>query len=103
MSFSNTGDADNAIEEYRTALQLNPNNIEAHLKMGFLLYNVKGMFKEGMAHLSEAIRLDPDNPRVHHDLGMALLHQRKLETRPSPISRRLYGVCHTASASSTTP
>jgi len=92
--FFKHGDADNAIEEYRTALQLNPNNVEAHLKMGFLLYNVKGMFKEGMAHLSEAIRLDPDNPRVHHDLGMALLHQRKLDQAITHLSEALRRMPH---------
>jgi tetratricopeptide (TPR) repeat protein len=87
--FFKAGEADNAIEEYKISLRLNPNNVEAHLKMGFLLYNVKKMFKEGMAHLSEAIRLDPDNPRVHHDLGMALLHQRKLDQAITHLSEAL--------------
>jgi len=73
------GEPDNAIQEYRNSLQLNPNNVEAHLKLGFLLYNVKGMYNEGMAHLLKAAELNPDDPRVHHDLGMALLHQQKIE------------------------
>ncbi|MBA7634144.1 Tol-Pal system protein TolB [subsurface metagenome] len=87
--FFKAGDADNAMEEYRIALELNPNNVEAHLKMGFLLYNVKGKFKEGMAHYSKAIRLDPDNPRVHHDLGMALLHQEKFDQAIRHLSEAL--------------
>jgi tetratricopeptide (TPR) repeat protein len=87
--FFKAGDADNAMEEYQIALKLNPNNVTAHLKMGFILYNVKAMFKEGMAHYSTAIRLDPNNPRIHHDLGMALLHQKKLDQAITHLSEAL--------------
>jgi tetratricopeptide (TPR) repeat protein len=83
------GEPDNAIQEYRNALQLNPNNFEAHLKLGFLFYNVKGMYKEGMAHLLKAAELNPDDPRVHHDLGMALLHQQKIEQAIKHLSEAL--------------
>jgi tetratricopeptide (TPR) repeat protein len=88
-AFFRAGDAENAMEEYKIALGLNPNNVEAHLKMGFILYNVKNRFKEGMAHLSEAIRLDPNNPRIHHDLGMAFLHQEKFGQAITHLSEAL--------------
>jgi tetratricopeptide (TPR) repeat protein len=87
--FYKAGEADNAIAEYREALRLNPNNMQAHLKMGFLLYNVKGKCEEGMAHLEKAIKLDPDNALVHHDLGMALLHQRKFDQAVNHLSEAL--------------
>lgn len=87
--FYKHGEPDNAIEEYNNALELNPNNVEAHQKLGFLFYNVKGMYKEGMAYLSKAIRLDPGNPRAHHDLGMALLHQREFDQAISHLSQAL--------------
>ncbi len=87
--FYKHGEPDNAIEEYTNALELNPNNVEAHQKLGFLFYNVKGMYKEGIAHLSKAIQLDPGNPRAHHDLGMALLHQRKFDQAISHLSEAL--------------
>jgi len=83
------GEPDNAIQEYRNALRLNPNNFEAHLKLGFLFYNVKGMYNEGMAHLLKAAELNPDDPRVHHDLGMALLHQQKIEQAIKHLSEAL--------------
>ena len=76
-AFFKAGDTDNAIQEYRRALELNSNNTEAHLKLGFLMYNVKKMHEEGMTHYNKAIQLDPSDPRIHHDLGMALLHQRQ--------------------------
>jgi len=87
--FYKHGEPDSAIEEYNNALELNPNNVEAHQKLGFLFYNVKGMYKEGIAHLSKAIQLDPGNPRAHHDLGMALLHQREFDQAISHLSEAL--------------
>ncbi len=77
--FYRHGQADNAIAEYEQALQLNPDNVEAHQKLGFLLYHVKGASEEGMAHLLKTLELDPPNPRAHYDLGMALLHQQKID------------------------
>jgi tetratricopeptide (TPR) repeat protein len=87
--FWRAGEADNAIEEYKNALELNPDNATAHLKIGYLLYNVKGMYEEGMAHLSEAMRLSPGDPRIHHDLGMALLHQGEYEQAVKYLSMAL--------------
>ncbi len=77
--FYRQGDADNAIAEYNNALKLNPDNVEAHQKLGFLLYNVRNAPQEGMAHLRRTLELDPHNPRAHYDLGMALLYQQKIE------------------------
>jgi len=87
--FFRAGDTDNAIQEYKNALELNPNNAEAHIKLGFLFYNVKGMHKEGMAHYYKAIQLNPGDPRIHHDLGMALLHQRKFDEAVKYLSEAL--------------
>jgi len=83
------GEPDNAIKEYEKAIELNPNNFEAHLKLGFLFYNVKGMHTEGMTHLLKAMEINPDDPRVHHDLGMALLHQQKVEQAIKHLSEAL--------------
>jgi tetratricopeptide (TPR) repeat protein len=77
--FYRHGDADNAILKYNQALELNPDNVEAHQKLGFLLYNVKGQAREGMDHLLKTLALDSHNPRAHYDLGMALLHQQKIQ------------------------
>jgi tetratricopeptide (TPR) repeat protein len=77
--FYRHGDADNAIAQYNKALELNPGSVEAHQKLGFLLYHVKDQPQEGMAHLRQTLALDPHNPRAHYDLGMALLHQRKID------------------------
>jgi tetratricopeptide (TPR) repeat protein len=77
--FFKAGDTDNAIKEYRKALKLNPNNTEAHRKLGFLFYNVKHFYKEGIEHYNKAYQLNPNDPRIVHDLGMVFLHQKKLD------------------------
>ena len=88
-AFFKAGDEDNAIQEYRKALELNPNNAEAHLKLGFLFYNVKQMHKEGTEHYYKAFQLNPNDPRILHDLGMVLLHQRKLDEAIEYLSEAL--------------
>jgi tetratricopeptide (TPR) repeat protein len=88
-AFFRRGEQDNAIAEYKEALRINPNNVRAHLKMGFLLCNVKGNVEEGMAHLTRALELDPDNAFAHHDLGMALLTQKRFEQAIKHLSQAL--------------
>jgi len=87
--FYRQGDADRAIAEYDQALRLNPDNVEAHQRLGFLLYNVKNRPQEGMAHLLRTLELDPHNPRAHHDLGMALLYQQKTDEAARHLAEAL--------------
>jgi len=90
--FFKAGDTDNAIQEYRRALELNPNNAEAHLRLGFLMYNAKRMYEEGMEQYNQALKANPNDPRIHHDLGMALLHQRQFDKAIEHLSVALQGM-----------
>ncbi len=90
--FFKAGDTDNAIQEYSRALELNPNNAEAHLRLGFLMYNARKMYKEGMEHYNQALKANPSDPRIHHDLGMALLHQRQFDQAIKHLSEALRGM-----------
>ena len=87
--FYKAGEPDNAIAEYREALRLNPDNVQANQKIGFLLYNVKAKTEEGMKHLNKALELDPDNALVHHDLGMAMLHRGEFDRAADHLSQAL--------------
>ncbi|HUS90333.1 MAG TPA: tetratricopeptide repeat protein [Phycisphaerae bacterium] len=73
------GDTDNALREYERAVKLNPGNVEAHRRMGFLLYHVKARRAEGMAHITEALRLEPADGPANYEMGMALMHQRQFD------------------------
>ncbi len=90
--FFKQGDADHAIAEYQKAIELNPDNATAHLKLGFLFYQVKDRYDEGMAHLLRAVQLDPKDPRAQYDLGMAYLHQAKLGEATRLIQEALKGM-----------
>lgn len=69
------GDPDRAIEKYRTALSLNPNNAMAHQRLGFLLYRAKHQQQEAMEHSRRAAALEPHNPFARFDLGAMLYDQ----------------------------
>jgi len=73
--FYRAGEPDRAIPQYKKAIELNPNNVTAHQRLGFLLYHVKKLYKEGLAHSREALRLAPNNAHAHCDLGMALFNE----------------------------
>lgn len=70
--FYHAHDIGNAIEKYRKALLLNPNNVVAHQRLGFLLYFTTNAPEEGIKHMQCAIQIDPRNPFAHYDLGLAL-------------------------------
>ncbi|MGA2864291.1 MAG: tetratricopeptide repeat protein [Verrucomicrobiota bacterium] len=80
-----SGDPERAIAEYRKALQINPRSVQAHQRLGFLLFHLKHQFKEGLAHTTEALRLDPADGCAHYDLGMALRYQGQ----PAPAVQHL--------------
>ena len=73
--FYRAGDAEHAIEKYRQTLELNPENVTAHQRLGFLLSNVKRQPAEGLEHTRAAVRLNPKNSFAQSDLGVALLNQ----------------------------
>ncbi len=87
--FYRNEDANNAIREYTKAVQLNPNNVEAHQKLGFLLARVKGQVQEGVPHLLKALALEPHNVRAHYDLAMILIHQRKIDEAAGHVAEAL--------------
>lgn len=51
------GEADQAIEKYRMALSLNPNNAMAHKRLGFLLLHAKKQTREALEQSQAAVRL----------------------------------------------
>lgn len=81
------GDVEGAIREYRAALKVNPGNVHAHQRLGFLLYHSQRQFEAGLSHTLEALRLDPNDACAHHDLGMALLHKKQLDQAIRHLAR----------------
>lgn len=60
-----------AVESLKTALQIDPNRVQAHRLLGriYLLYLAKST--EAIGSFQTAIKLDPENPITHQLLGVA--------------------------------
>ena len=68
------GDLDAAIEEFRTALTLNPDNFEANLRL-CLLYSIKKMHEEGRASYERVKALCASDPLGAYRVGRAMVGQ----------------------------
>jgi tetratricopeptide (TPR) repeat protein len=58
-----------AIEDYRTAIKLNPDNPKAYYNMG-LAYDEKGSINEASYYYQQALKLKPDYPQALSNLGI---------------------------------
>ena len=57
---------------YKTAIKLNPYDVDAHYNLGFALAQ-KGNLREAVSHYRETVRLRPDHLSARKNLEMALL------------------------------
>jgi len=81
--FSNYGDilknlrkSKEAENSYRKAIELNPNMVDVHLKMGKLLIE-NGKLVEALAYTKKAIQLNPDYLEAYNYLGATLMYLGK--------------------------
>jgi Flp pilus assembly protein TadD len=89
---------DQAAEQYRLALRLNPNEKEVHYHLGQVLV-AQSQLSEGRSELEEALRSDPRNGEVHSEYGYLLARlgqkdeagaQLEMATRLAPKSGRAH-------------
>ncbi len=78
IEFMRAYDYDRAMQAFRKALNLNPENVGAHCKLGVTLA-MRGQVAEAIPHYREAIRLKPDFAEAHNNLASALVMQGKLD------------------------
>lgn len=69
QAFNDLGIGDEAIERLEETLSLMPNLIEAKYERGVSLFNLC-RFEDAQAAFEEVLRHTPDDPYVHHHLGM---------------------------------
>lgn len=69
---------DEAIEEYRKALAINPAISEVHLHLGIALAE-KGQVDQAVEQYRQAVVLDPANSLAYINLGTALAEQNQFE------------------------
>ena len=61
-----------AMQEYKKAIQLNPNYIEAHFRLASI-YRVKNMFDRASEEYNKVIELDPTGP-LAKDAQRSIIH-----------------------------
>jgi len=81
MAYSNLGsflsahgDANEAIADFRKALEIWPNQSKDHNNLGKALVQ-KGRIAEAMDHFQTALRISPDDPDTESNIGAASLQQ----------------------------
>ena len=69
---------DEAIAEYRKALEIQPDYAHAHYRLGIALKD-KGQLDEAIAEFRKALQIQPDDAAAHNNLGFALQDKGQLD------------------------
>jgi hypothetical protein len=77
LVLSKEGRLDEAINQYREALRLKPDDADAHYDLANALYR-KGLWDEAISQYREDLKLSPDDPEGHNNLGAVLFQKGNL-------------------------
>ena len=72
FDFAKAGKYEEAIAEWKKALELSPNDDKAHHNLGLLLVS-QGKFEEAIPHFEKTLAINPRYPGAHGSLGVALI------------------------------
>jgi serine/threonine protein kinase/Tfp pilus assembly protein PilF len=90
-TFSDKGQLDEAIREFRAALSLDPKDAQVHINLGNAL-KLKGQLDEAIREYRAALALNPKDAQVHNNLGNAL-YDRQLDAHGAKlVIRSLDGI-----------
>jgi len=76
-AFVRKGQEDDAILQYRKALEINPNYAEAHGNLGNSLIK-RGHLDDAIAQYQKAVEINPNLAQAHANLGNALFQKRQV-------------------------
>lgn len=68
----NSGEFEEAIQNYISAIRINENFIEANNNLA-VLYKETGSYDKGIATLTDALKVNPKHPETHNNLGTIYL------------------------------
>ncbi len=98
-------DVEEAIEEYKQAIRINPDDATAHINLG-VAYVESGMYKEAIEACKQAIRIDPDYADAYvilgaayvllNDIDSALEQYKILENLDSEMADELFNIMYEA-------
>ena len=78
LAYSHKGQVDEALSEFKQALESDPNLAQAHVNMGGLFFQ-KGDLDQCIEANLKAIALNPDLPMAYSNLGFAYLNRGDLD------------------------
>jgi tetratricopeptide (TPR) repeat protein len=64
--------------DYKRAIELQPNNGDAHRRLG-MAYEMNGQLNDSLAELQKAAQVQPDNVRNHRELGTFFTNRGRYE------------------------
>ena len=88
LALASQGRLDEAMAEYRAALKLKPDYVEAHNNLGYALAS-RGRFAEAIAHYRKALQTGAHYAMIHRNLADALAHQGQLDEAIAQYQRTL--------------
>ena len=68
---------DEAIVEFKKALELNQKHYDAHFNLG-VVYYAKNMSDESIAELKRAIEVNPNEPKAYYNIAFAYVAKEKV-------------------------
>jgi len=78
ITLQKMGRIDEAIEQWQSALKLNPGYEKAHYNLGLAYFN-KGWIDKAIEHLRIALKLNPDDADAHYGLGLAFFNKGMID------------------------
>jgi tetratricopeptide (TPR) repeat protein len=88
FDLSKAGRSEEAVAEWKKALELNPESDKAHNNVGLLLAGT-GRFDEAIPHFEETLRINPEYPAAHSNLGVAFAGTGKLDEAIAEFEKEL--------------
>lgn len=72
------GELEKAIDEYKSALELEPGNVDALTNLGVVYYNL-GQLDDAVEQYSKALEIAPDDADIHSNLAAAYVQLNQLD------------------------
>lgn len=72
FGYQNQGNLDKAIEEYKKAIELNPNHLKAHMNLG-AVYMQQKKYDQAIEEFNTVVKLNYYYGKAHYNLGYIYL------------------------------